>query len=277
MDGGPAAEKTIEKITRERMTKIAEIQEDRNKVSSKNGSEFRGEVSSIVPNIEKVEIDTDTAGPAEEKNRRTFQDEEKTQRLESVYETLFGEGGFEILRDQEAEAVHDPAKMGSLSYEGTKEKLHNFGLLEDNEITQTGSLIYENWSGIEEYLSSQERVEDIKEEIGEMGMPGFLRLSGVDVEDADSYLRNKSRFENQWAREHDGTVELYMITDALYSGKENDGETLRLLEDVKKGEVDHPEGYEEIGIRGINSKKESALNLDGEKIYGKVLADYMSF
>lgn len=275
MDGGPAAERLIE--AKERMTKIAEIQEDEKDFSPRKCSDFEGEVTSIVPKIDKVEIDTETENRPAEKNGRTLNDEQKTKRLQFTYKILFGEGGYEILREHDSEAVHDPGKMGSLSHDGTFEELQGLGLIEENELTDLGSHVYSNWKGLEKYLSSRDRLQNVKDEIGEMEMPEFLRPYGVNVEDAHSYLSNPEKFENRWTQQHDGTVELYMITDALYSGFRNNGDTLRLLEDVKDGEVEAPESYEEIGIRGIEDRKEESLNLDGEKIYGKVLADYIHF
>jgi hypothetical protein len=270
MNRGPAAEKTLHKAY-ERMTKIAEIQEDRNESLPRS----QGEINTVMP--EKTEIGTESHTRSIELDQRLLQDEEKTQRLETVYETLFGEGGFEILRDQESEAVHNPEEMGELSYTDTHEMLQELGLMYGIEITDTGAELYERWKGLEDYLAGRERLDDIEEEIGEMGMPRFLRLFGVDVPDADSYLSNKKNFKRAWQEKHDETVEIYMITGVLCSEGENNGETLRVLENVKEGESEHPEVYEEAGIRGIISGKSSeGFNLDGEKIFGKARTDYLN-
>jgi hypothetical protein len=270
MNRGPAAEETRQR-TYERMTNIAETLEDMNESLPRSP----GEINTVMP--EKTEIDTDNHTRSVELDQRLLQDEEKTQRLETVYETLFGEGGFEILRDQEAEAVHNPEEMGELSYTETHEMMQELGLMYGIEITDTGAELYERWKGLEDYLAGRERLDNIEEEIGEMGMPSFLRLFGVDVPDADSYLSNKKNFKREWQEKHDETVELYMATDVLYSEGENNGKTLRLLENVKEDESEHPEGYEEVGIRGIIPRESSeGFNLDGEKIYGKVRTDYLN-
>lgn len=276
MDGGSAAEKTIDKITRQRMTKIAEIQADEDS-SSKNRCNFKGEMISTVPEMDKVEIDTSNRRKSNSNTKRTLQNPEKLKNLESLYETLFGEGGFEILREHQTEQIHDPGKMGALSYQETQKMLQEFGLVEEDNITEYGSQVFTNWKGLEDYLSSEERIEDIRTDIGEMQMPNFLRLSGVNVKNTDSYLRSKDSFEQRWANQHNGTVELYSVTDALHS-EENNGEALMLLEDVSKEDAENPGGYEEVGIRGIAPGEGSkGLNLDGEKIYGKVRADYLNF
>lgn len=270
MDGGPAAEKTLQK-TFERMTKIAEIKgrDERNS--------FKGEISSVVPDRGEIEIDASGQRDPEEGGRRALEDREKTGRLESIYEALFREGGFEILRELETEMIHDPSEMGSLAYSTTCQRMDELGLLEENELTETGSRLYRNWKRFEEYLSSPERLEEIENNIGEMEMPAFLRASGIEVADADSYLRNSQSFQNRWVNQHDETVELYMITDVLHSDGKNDGAALRLLEDVREGRVDHPEVYDDIGIRGIASEDYTdGLNMDGNKIYGKVRTDYLN-
>lgn len=275
MDGrGTGAEDTLNKINR--LKKERNGSEDQEEaVDVRN--DFQGELSSVVPDEIFIPMKKDDVStPEVHDTGQVLIDPDRLATMDVQYRTLFAEGGFEILREfADGSHLHSPDSMGSEDYNGTLELLAFHGMVDRNGaeacLTQKGESIYSNWRGFEDYLVSDERIQDIEGEIGDVGMPEFLASWGIDT-DLDSFLRDRSGHRSEWQRDHNPDGELYDITRPLY-GSDEFGYGLIALEDAKNGNLNDPELLEGVGIRGILDGDE--LNQDGEKLYNKVLADYL--
>lgn len=274
MDGrGTGAEDTIKRanMLQKQLSNGEETAEDLT-----DRLDYEGEMSTTVP--EQFDIENGAEKPDIEQDNRTLSDPDKVTALEVEYRTLFGEGGFEILRELEDDTrQYDPRDMGSEGYEDTLDLMEFHGFIETGEgveITQRGQTTYRNWDGFRQHLSSKDRIDTIEEEIGDTKMPEFLENQGIGTS-FDSYFRNPGNEKAKWQRQHDQDAEFYDVTQVLYSDDLEDiGESLVMLENLDEGEIEPTEQHQTVGIRGITDGE--TLNSEGESLYGRVRADYLN-
>lgn len=275
MDGrGTGAEESLNRKNRRQKERNGS-EDQENAVDVRN--DFQGELRSVVPDeiyipLKKDDVET----PRAEDTRQMLTDLDRLKTMDIHYRTLFAEGGFEALRDiADGDPRADPGMMGAEDYDSTLELLSFHGMIDrdgENTLTDFGEAVYSNWRGFEDYLVSDERIQDIEKERGDQNMPDFMASWGIET-DLDAFLRDREGHRRRWQKEHSPTGELYEITRALYPEPEDFGYGLIALEYAKNGEPTDTEPLSDAGVRGLLER--DGLNQDGEKLYNKVLADYL--
>lgn len=217
-----------------------------------------------------------------------FTDPAKKIVLESSYELLFGEGGFKILESmdssQPVEKVH---KTGELSYEQVLKRLERYEFVQEgrNSITFTdkGQEFYDNWSGFQNYLSSKDRIDNVEEELEnatktEKKLAEFMNeTADISIGMSDLFSQRDRQMEKKrWQRNYSSENEFYEITAVLYDSEDQVFQSLDALEAVKNAEEigeTQAAKFNNAGTRGLLSQE--GVNSTGEKLYRKVLRDYM--
>ncbi len=203
---------------------------------------------------------------SEESPETTNNELDKQDLMEPLYQTLFT-GGLDVLEMASENNLED---YSNPVVEHKQHCLNELGLMEDEELTPEGRLVYDNWNSKIERLSSKDRYNMMEEDSTDEQTVIILNQALEDSFDLHSYLKKgDSSMERKFGREYDAEAEFYEIASLFF----DDGNR---LEEVTSHEYsgELKSRLEDAGLRGILKGEE--FNYEGGLIAGGIRLDNLN-
>ncbi|MBC5793520.1 MAG: hypothetical protein H8Z69_05835 [Nanohaloarchaea archaeon] len=190
----------------------------------------------------------------------------KDELMEPLYQTLFT-GGLDVMRlsaESELEEYSNPVidyKQGCLN---------ELGLMEGDELTSKGQLVYDNWASKIEKLGSEKRCNEILEDFKDEEMVEVLNEALDENLSLHKYLRkNEASTIGKFKREHDSEAEFYEMASLFF----DDGHRLEEIQSHEYGD-ELESRLSNAGLRGVIG--EDGFNYEGGLIRGGVRLDRLN-